>query len=194
MSKKASTLKNMLVTLIVITLVSGFLLGYVNQITLEPKARVKAAQKIKALQLVLPQFDNDLAKDVIKVKLPEAKDSVEIFPAYLNGELVGYATTGISEKGFSGTVKSMIGYTKDGTIQNIAVLEQKETPGLGTKMKEAKFIKQFLGLNPEKANLKVKKDGGQIDALTGATISSRAFIETVQNSYQVIKENEQKIK
>ena len=94
---------------------------------------------------------------------------------------------GTSEKGFSGTVKTMIGFKPDGSINNIVVLEQKETPGLGTKMKEAKFIKQFLGKNPATFNLKVKKDGGQVDALTGATISTRAFSETVQSSFELLK-------
>lgn len=194
MSKKESTLINMLITLIVITLIAGFLLGYVNQITIAPKAKVKAEQKIKALQAVLPAFDNDLVKDVVWIKTNQEKDSVEVFPAFKDKKLVGYAITGTSEKGFGGTVKTMIGYLPDGSINNIVVLEQKETPGLGTKMKEPKFIQQFLGKNPESFVLKVKKDGGQVDALTGATISSRAFCETLQSSYENMKINQEQLK
>lgn len=177
----------MLLTLVVITLISGFLLGYVNQITLAPKAKVAAERKIQALQAVLPPFDNDLMRDVVKFKSPDSADSIEIYKATQKGVIQGYAMMGTSEKGFSGTVKTMIGFKPDGSIHNIVVLEQKETPGLGTKMKEAKFIKQFLGKNPTTFNLKVKKDGGQVDALTGATISTRAFSETVQSSFELLK-------
>jgi electron transport complex protein RnfG len=183
----------MLMTLVIITLFSGFLLGYVNKITLEPKAKVKAIQKVNALQSVLPEFDNNLIQDVIWVKTNGEKDSTEIFPAYKEGELVGIAIAGKSNKGFSGLVKCMIGYLPDGQIFNIVVMEQKETPGLGTKIKDEKFIQQFLRKNPEKEALKVKKDGGKVDALTGATISTRAFCETVNSSYEVLKINKEKI-
>src|SRR5690606_34719403 len=90
---------------------------------------------------------------------------------------------GSSEKGFSGLVKIMVGFKPDGTIQNIAVLEQKETPGLGTKIKDESFLQQFRDKNPSTFNLKVKKDGGEVDALTGATISSRAFTESAKLAF-----------
>ena len=81
----------------------------------------------------------------------------------------------------------MVGFLPDGTIKNISVLDIKETPGLGTKMKEPKFLDQFVNKNPADFVLKVKKDGGDVDALTGATISSRAFSSAVQTAYDVVK-------
>jgi len=193
MSKKESTLFNMVLTLVVITLISGFLLGYVNQITMGPKEKVQKERKIQALKNVLPSFDNDIMKDVIWIKYPNSNDSTEIYKAYKNNEIQAFALTGISEKGFNGTVKTMIGFNPDGSIINIVVLDQKETPGLGTKMKDEKFLKQFLNKNPTNFNLKVKKDGGQVDALTGATISSRAFTETIQSSFQLLQANKEKL-
>jgi electron transport complex protein RnfG len=83
----------------------------------------------------------------------------------------------------------MVGFKPDGTIQNIEVLEQKETPGLGTKMKDDKFLAQFRGKNPSAFNLKVTKDGGEVDALTGATITSRAFGDAVQMAYDEFMKN-----
>jgi electron transport complex protein RnfG len=83
----------------------------------------------------------------------------------------------------------MVGFKPDGTIQNIEVLEQKETPGLGTKMKDEKFLSQFRDKNPSNFNLKVSKDGGEVDALTGATITSRAFGEAVQMAYNEFMKN-----
>ena len=77
----------------------------------------------------------------------------------------------------------MVGFNPDKTIQNIVVLEQKETPGLGTKMKDDKFIRQFRGKDPSSFPLVVTKDGGEVDALTGATITTRAFCEAAQLAY-----------
>lgn len=187
MKKRESTFLNMLVVLILIALVAGFLLGYVNEITLEPKARVQQERKMNALKQVLPEFDNNLLED--QIKLATEGDSVEVFPAFKGEELVGIALEGKSEKGFSGLVKTMVGFKPDGKIFKIAVTEQKETPGLGTKMKDDKFKQQFEGQSPETFDLRVKKDGGQVDALTGATISSRAFIETVEDAYDNYKES-----
>jgi electron transport complex protein RnfG len=183
MKKKESTLVNMVVVLFVITLVAGLTLGYVNDITLEPKARARLAKKVNALKTVLPPFDNDPVPAVLRVKSELAKDSIEIYPAFAEGAFAGAAVTGTSEKGYSGLVKLMVGFKPDGTINNIEVLEQKETPGLGTKMKGEKFLRQFRGKDPSAFDLKAKKDGGQVDALAGATISTRAFGEAAQQAY-----------
>lgn len=183
MSNKKSTFLNMALALIVITVVAGFSLGFVNDLTLEPKARAKLAKKVNALKLVLPAFDNDLVSQVVRIKSEVAKDSMEIYPAFQGSEFVGAAVIGSSEKGFSGLVKIMVGFKPDGSMQDIVVLEQKETPGLGTKMKEEKFLGQFRDKNPSNFDLKVGKDGGDVDALTGATISTRAFTEAAQSAY-----------
>lgn len=181
--KKESTLLNMVIVLFTITLVAGLSLGYVNDLTLEPKARARLAKKEKALKLVLPQFDNYPIGELIRIKSERAKDSIDIYPAIKDSAFVGAAVTGASEKGYSGLVKLMVGFTPDGKIINIAVLEQKETPGLGTKMKNEKFLRQFRGRNPSNFDLKVEKDGGEVDALAGATISTRAFSEATQEAY-----------
>ncbi|MCB0486024.1 MAG: RnfABCDGE type electron transport complex subunit G, partial [Flavobacteriaceae bacterium] len=170
MSKKESTFLNMTITLFIITLVAGLSLGYVNDLTLEPKAKAKLERKVNALKQVLPEFNNNLVDEVTLIKSDKAKDNVEVYTAKNNDSYVGTAVVGSSEKGYSGLVKIMVGFNPDGSIQNIVVLEQKETPGLGTKMKETKFLDQFKGKNPSQFNLKPKKDGGHVDALTGATI------------------------
>jgi len=194
MKKKESTFVNMLAALLIITVISGFSLGFVNDLTSGPKARARLERKIKALKLVLPAFTNNPVEQGITVKSDQAKDSVEIYPATENTELVGTAVIGSSDKGFSGTVKLMVGFKPEGTINNIVVLEQKETPGLGTKMKDDKFISQFRDKNPETFVLKVKKDGGDVDALTGATISSRAFDEAVQTAYDAFLASKDSVK
>ncbi|GAA4945013.1 RnfABCDGE type electron transport complex subunit G [Algibacter agarivorans] len=189
MSKKESTFISMVLSLLLITLISGFALGFVNDLTIEPIAKAKLAKKINALKLVLPEFDNNPVAELKMVKSELTKDSIEIYPAYKDGKFIGAAVVGSSEKGFSGLIKIMVGFTTDGTIKNIAVLDQKETPGLGTKMKDESFLKQFRDKNPSNFNLKVKKDGGEVDALTGATISTRAFSESAKMAYDVFMEN-----
>lgn len=185
MKKKESTFISMTTSLLVITLVAGFSLGFVNDLTVGPIAKAKLEKKVNLLKLVLPDFDNNPADDIQLIKSAKAKDSIEVYPAYLNNEFVGAAVMGTTDKGFSGLIKIMVGFTPKGAIINIAVLEQKETPGLGTKIKGETFLKQFKGLNLSSYKLKVKKDGGEIDAITGATISSRAFCEATQIAYDM---------
>ena len=189
MSKKKSTFLNMFLALFVITLVAGLSLGYINDLTKGPKAKAKLARKVNALKKVLPQFDNNPVSDVQLVVSDKAKDSIEIYTALLNDQVNGTAVIGSSEKGFSGLIKIMVGFQPNGSIENIVVLEQKETPGLGTKMKDEKFIAQFRDKDPSLFDLRTRKDGGDVDALTGATITTRAFGEATQLAYDVYKAN-----
>jgi electron transport complex protein RnfG len=194
MKKKKDTFINMVVSLFAITIVSGFALGFVNDFTVGPIKEAKIAKKVNALKLVLPDFDNNPVEEVILINSEFVKDSVEVYPAFKNMEFVGAAIIGSTEKGFSGLIKVMVGFKPDGTIQNIEVLEQKETPGLGTKMKDDKFIAQFREKNPLTFNVKPTKDQGEVDALTGATITTRAFGEAVQMAYDEFMKNNSFIK
>lgn len=185
--KKASSLFNMVFALFAITLIAGISLGYVNELTLEPKARARLERKVNALKNVLPAFTNSPVDEAVRLSWEGAPDSLEFYPAMQDSTLVGVAVTGGSEKGYNGTVRLLVGFNPDGSIRNIAVLEQKETPGLGTKMKGEAFLKQFREQDPATFDLRVRKDGGQVDALAGATISTRAFAEAVQQAYEVYR-------
>ncbi len=102
-----------------------------------------------------------------------------------NGELVGTAVKTYTNNGFGGKVWLMVGFNPNGTISNYSVLEHKETPGLGSKM-DLWFTKNgkgnIIGKKPGTTGLKVSKDGGDIDAITAATISSRAFLDAVNRA------------
>ncbi|HYX09189.1 MAG TPA: RnfABCDGE type electron transport complex subunit G, partial [Bacteroidales bacterium] len=136
----------------------------------------------------LPPFDNQPMDAMYKVPAPDGTDSLEFYPATENGKNVGVAVKTFSKNGYGGQIDLMVGFTPDGTINNISVLDQKETPGLGTKMTDSVFKDQFNGKDPEQFKLKVKKDGGDVDAITAATISSRAFCDAVQKAYKIYKE------
>lgn len=192
MGKKASTFKNMTLTLFVITVVAGISLGYINEVTKGPIAQAKLERTTNALKNVLPTFDNDPIQDVRKIHAEIVKDSLEIYTAMQEGANVGWAVVASSEKGYNGLIKLMVGFDPDGNIIDIRVLEQKETPGLGTKIKGEKFKRQFRGKNPSSFDLKVKKDQGEVDALTGATITTRAFSEAVQLAYDTMIQNQTK--
>ncbi len=191
MSKKESTFLNMTISLFVITVIAGVSLGFINDITKGPKAKAKLERKVNAIKQVLPEFNNNPVEQVKLIKSDKAKDSIEIYAGMMDDKLIGTAVIGSSEKGYSGLVKIMVGFNPDESIKNIVVLQQKETPGLGTKMKNEKFMRQFRGKKPSEFNLKPKKDGGDVDALTGATISTRAFGEATQMAYDVFVETNQ---
>ncbi len=189
MKKKESTLFNMVLILLLITLAAGLSLGYVNEITQAPKAQARLAKKVSALKTVLPAFDNDPVAEGTRIGPITATDSMDLYPAYQQGARVGTAVSGSSDRGYSGTVQLLVGFETDGRIRNIAVLEQKETPGLGTKMKSDRFLEQFKGIDPGTYDLRVTKDGGEVDALAGATISTRAFCEAVLEAHAAFAEH-----
>ncbi|MCC5927902.1 MAG: RnfABCDGE type electron transport complex subunit G [Cyclobacteriaceae bacterium] len=188
MAKKESTFFNMVFSLSVITLVASAALGYVYEFTKEPIAAAQLAKKVRAISVVVPEYNNNPVEDMYLAAIPGSNDSLEIYPAYQNGELVAAAVRSFSPKGYSGNVWLMVGFIPDGSIFDISVLEHKETPGLGTKMADESFKAQFRNKNPQNFNLKVKKDGGDVDALTGATITSRAFGDAAYTAWKTFME------
>lgn len=182
-----SSFINLLLTLTIVTLVAALSLGYVYQWTKEPIAQAQMAKQLKAIESVVQGYDNNPVLEKYKVATPDGKDSLEFFPAKKGAELIGIAIKTKSSKGYSGEISIMVGFNMRGEIQNIFVIEHKETPGLGSKMTTLGFVNQFLGKNPEYMKLKVKKDGGDVDAITGATISSRAYSQAIQLAFDTFK-------
>ena len=179
-----SSLKNMVLVLFTITLLSSAAVGGVYTITKEPIAQAKVAAVNAALQQVLPEYEATTSQTIEVNSLP-----IVAHTATVADKAVGYAIESLSKNGFGGTVRLMVGFDTEGTILNINVLEQKETPGLGTKMADEGNV-LLLSLKEKKAsevNMTVKKDGGDIDALTAATISSRAYAEAVAVAYEAFK-------
>ncbi len=190
MAKKESTFINMVFVLFVVAAVAGLALGYVYNITKEPIALAKKAKIEAAIKVVLPEFDSiQSTYKVMSYDGTKTKDSLVFFNATKDGKYVGTAVNTYTMMGFSGLIKLMVGFKPDGTIHKISVLEHKETPGLGTKMSTPKFIDQFNDKNPANFNVKVKKDGGDVDAITAATISSRAFSDAANRAYLTFKQN-----
>jgi Na+-translocating ferredoxin:NAD+ oxidoreductase subunit G len=182
-----SSFINLLLTLTIVTLVAALSLGYVYQWTKEPIAQAQMAKQLKAIETVVQGYDNNPVQEKYKMATPDGSDSLEFFPARKGEELIGMAIKTKSSKGYSGEISIMVGFNMEGEIQNIFVIEHKETPGLGSKMTAPAFVNQFLGKNPEQMKLRVKKDGGDVDAITGATISSRAYAQAIQLAFDTFK-------
>ncbi len=186
MAKTESTLKNMVLSLTLIALGASACLGFVYELTKGPIELSILNKKLEAIKQVVPEFNNNPDEEMFRLATGEG-DSLDIYPAKTDGVITGYAVNTYTNSGFSGYIGLMAGFKPDGSIINITVLSQKETPGLGTKMADAEFKDQFNGKNPSDFQLKVKKDGGPVDAITAATISSRAFCDAVQRAYNTLQ-------
>lgn len=187
MAKTESTFKNMALSLTLISLVAAACLGFVYELTKKPIEMSNLNKKLNAIRQVVPEFNNNPNEEMFRLPTGEG-DSLDIYPAKKDGTLIAYAVNTYSEKGFSGNINIIAGFTPGGTIIGITVLDHKETPGLGTKMSDPSFKDQFIDKNPAGFTLKVKKDGGPVDAITAATISSRAFCEAIQRAYDTLRE------
>ncbi|HBH22809.1 MAG TPA: RnfABCDGE type electron transport complex subunit G [Cytophagales bacterium] len=189
-NKQEISFWKMVISLALVTLISSATLGVVYEVTKEPIAAAKLAKQIRAISQVVPSYDNQPVDDMFKIAVDDQKeDSLEVFPAKKDGETVGWAIKSYSPKGYSGMIWVMVGLNTDFEIFNTYVLEHKETPGLGSKMTEPEFNNQFQEVDPSVFNLKVEKDGGDIDALTGATITSRAFGDALQRAFNSAEMN-----
>lgn len=179
-----STVRNMFVSLTVICLVCSALLGGAYAITKEKIDEAEVNKQNEAIARVVPEFDNIPSEEVFEVELEGKKYAV--YPAKLSGEVVGYAIN-TSATGFSGPVVIMVGITAEGRIFNTVPVSHAETPGLGAKISEEgnPFVEQFKDMDPSATVLKVKKDGGDIDAITASTITSRAYTAAVESAWMV---------
>ena len=178
-----SSFKNMTICLTAICLVCSSLLAGIYAITKDP---IDAAQKVKttnAIKAVLPEFGELSELQTVDVN----GKTFKYYTATTNNELKGWAIES-SSVGFGGTLKLMVGITADGIIFNTSVLSQSETPGLGAKCVEPAFHDQFKQLNPAETVFKVKKDQGDIDAITASTITSRAYLVAVETAVSVYKQ------
>ena len=173
----------MVLVLTGVTVIAGALLGYVNELTKGPIAEANAKALSDAIALVVPGFDNNPADAPETFELNGA--TYKIYKATKGGEFIGAAVES-SANGFGGALNVLVGFDKEGNIIDYSLLSHAETPGLGSKA--ADWFKKgqkgdITGKNPGKGALTVKNDGGEVDAITASTITSRAFLNAVNNAY-----------
>ena len=175
-----SNLTTMVVCLTVVSLVCSALLGGMYALTAEPIAKANADILKASIGAVLPE-----GGELSQSNASELEGVDEYYVLSENGSPKAYAVKS-STNGFGGTLTIMVGVLADGTVYNTSVLAHSETPGLGAKCAEADsdFRTQFQNFN---GHLAVKKDGGDIDAITASTITSRAFTKAVEQAVKLVK-------
>ena len=176
MKKLESSFANMVIVLTIITVIAASCLGAMNNLTAEPIAASKKAKQEAAIKAVLPEFTS-LEEDNV--------NDQKIFRAYnANSELVGIAIE-TAELGFGGNITTIVGIDANGAIVDYSLLQHAETPGLGSKLVDWFKVKSDIrGADTNKMPLNVSKDGGEYDAITAATISSRAFLNSINKAYE----------
>ena len=191
MKKLESSLTNMLLVLTEVTMISVALLAYVNELTKGPIAEANAKALSEAVKAVVPGFDNDPIAEKRVQEMDGA--SFAIYPATKESQYIGAAVEAIS-MGFGGELKVLVGFDAQGNILDYSVLQHAETPGLGSKSVDW-FKKSnagdITGMNPGQGELTVSKDGGQVNAITASTITSRAFLAAVNKAYAAFAAAEQ---
>ena len=175
MKKLESTFLNMTVVLTCITLIAAAGTAAVFNFTQKPIADAKQAKQEAAIKVVMPGASLIDQVDTV--------NNQRVFRAYdADNNLLGYAIES-DELGFGGLIKMMVGIDTEGNLVNYSILSHSETPGLGSKM-DKWFIEKspITGISISAAPLTVSKDGGSVDAITAATISSRAFLSAVNKA------------
>lgn len=173
--------------LTLICTISGILLAFVDQAT---KQRIQEAErfaKADAINKVLPPHDNIPAENTCTFK----KNGVTwtFYVARNKGLFAGAAFEARSSKGYGGDIVITAGVDSNGVIQAIEILDHRETPGLGANIMKPEFKSKLAGKNIFNAPFSVRKDGGDVDQITAATISSRAVLEAVNNGLNAYKEH-----
>ena len=173
----------MILSLTGFTVVAGALLGWVNDVTKAPIEEANAKILSDAIKVVVPAFDNNPAEAPETVEIDG--ETFKVYKATNGGNFVGAAVES-SSMGFGGALKVLVGFDVDGKIVNYSLLSHSETPGLGSKA--AEWFKKgakgdITGKNPGEKALVVSKDGGEVNAITASTITSRAFLGAVNKAF-----------
>lgn len=178
-------MKNMVLSLLGVTFISSLSVGIVNKITEQPIREAQEAATQMALQKVVPAFRKS---GVTSVDVDGFALDVYTTRSAKN-EVVGYAVKSQTKDGYSGAITMMVGIAANGNLYDVSILSHSETPGLGSKMCDVdnSLIRSIKGRNIDSLDLRVSKDGGDIDALSGATITSRAYGNAISRAYRAVQ-------
>ncbi len=187
MKKLTSTLPHMILSLGLVSIIAAALLGGMYVITKEPIALQEKESRIEAIRRVAPAFDNDPEADAVEIT---SGNRCTVYPAILSGRFNGAAIATSTMEGFGGEIRIMAGFTADGAVKDYQVMSHAETPGLGSKMqlwfRDPKGARSVIGKSPATTSFYVVKDKeqkGEIDGITAATISSRAFLGALREAF-----------
>ncbi|MCK5878248.1 MAG: RnfABCDGE type electron transport complex subunit G [Holophagae bacterium] len=177
------------VVLVLIALFSGLALSGVYLGTKEPIAMAKQRELELALKRVCPFMESDYREIEFQSRNASGETvKIPVYAVYREHVLEGAALKLVSHEGFSGEIVFLLGVSKNGQMTGLYILSHKETPGLGTKAADKSWWGQFAGQSLDTMNFKVKKDGGDTDAITAATITSRAVSGGIEQGLVIYRE------
>lgn len=192
MEKLKSSLLNMSVILTGVAIITGGILAVVNAVTAPQIEKIESETLAAGIQKVMGGEELVVANpDTVKQKIDSKEKTFIIYRVSdKEGKLIGHAVQS-SENGFGGELKVLTGFSLEGVILGYTILQSSETPGLGAKantwfQKESGEKRSVVGKKLDQCNFTVSKDGGDIDAITASTITSRAFLKAIQNAYNQI--------
>ncbi len=175
------------------------LVGFSHDLTAARIAQNERDTLLRQLEVLVPpdQADNDISTDVLEVSSPSqlGAEVTRIYRAKRNGQIVAVVLSPVITQGYSGAIRLIVGARRDGTLAGVRVLSHRETPGLGDKIEveRSDWILDFNGkslVSPPDSQWRVKRDGGEFDQFTGATITPRAVVRGVKAALTFVRRNE----
>ena len=176
------------IILVLISVFAGVCLSLVYTATKDKIEEARQREIEKAVKKVLPFMKTPH----IETDFEYQDESFKMYVVEENGSYQGAALSMTTPEGFSGNITFLMGVDRDDSVTGFYLLKHKETPGLGTKAADKKFYGQFLGKNLGNFKFKVTKDGGQVEAITAATITSRAVTHAMEKGLRIIQDYKSK--
>ena len=184
----------MVIALVAVATVCTVLLGLTNRVTEGPIAKAEQNALYTALAAVLPAHDNNPIHDVLHIDDTQAGKVTLYLARDGDGRVVGAAFETVAPDGYSGNIYILVGVDRDGRVHAIRITNHHETPGLGDGIvKNHKWVDSFSGKGLTGTRWAVKKDGGDFDQFTGATISPRAVVKAVKKALEFYQRHEAQI-
>ena len=194
--------RNMIISAVLLAMFAAagtFFVSYTFDNTIDRINENKRLALLKSIHVLIPPsaHDNDIFTDIIAVQnktLLGNNKSVKVYRARKNNKPVAVILNSVAPDGYSGNIELLVAININGTLAGVRVVHHKETPGLGDAIEEnrsdwiTKFKQRSL-TNPDKKGWAVKRDGGEFDQFTGATITPRAIVKAVYNTLRYYKEN-----
>ncbi len=188
--RKKDSIVKMIFVLTLICFLAGLSLSYTYNKTRDKILDAEFEAKLKSVKKVLPPFDGDAG---VKKVIIEGEEKT-FYLGRKQGSIIGVATAS-SHLGYGGTLSILVGIDLEGIITGVALLEHQETPGLGAKAGGEAFLGQFKGkyLSDSDDKIMVKKDGGDIDSITSATITSRSVAEAATKALRLFMQHKKEV-
>ena len=179
------------IALTVVCLLAALAVGGAYDLTKETIAEQIRLKKLRLLRAVLPEVDNDVSQDFKEIVVGKDRRGNDVTVIYYfgrkEGMLVGTAFALVTPEGFTGDIELLMGVSPEGGVTGVEIVRHLETPGLGDKIQDNEWRDSFKGKTLTNATWAVKKDGGDFDQFTGATISPRAVVKRVKEGMELYR-------